>query len=87
MLTVKCYFVDYCCQFGSVFLHFLIAFNHKSDSADSCVTQITDSSQINILISNVREHDLGVSDRDFIFSGIAKDQDALILSVKITLFL
>lgn len=87
MLTVKCYFVDYYYYFGLGFLHFPIAFSHKSDNADSCVTQITDSSQINILISNVREHDLDVSDRGFIFSGIAKGQNALILSVKITLFL
>lgn len=54
--AMKCYFVDdydgnY---YGSGFLNFPIAFNHKSDSADSCVTQITDSSQINILISNCK---------------------------------
>lgn len=86
---MKCYFVDdddddY---YGSGFLHFPIAFNHKSYTADSCITQITDSSQINILISNVKEHDLDVSGRDFIFSCIAEDQNALILSVKIILCL
>lgn len=85
--SVKCYFVDYYDgnYYESGFLNFPIAFNHESDSTDSCITRITGSSQINILISNVREYYLDVSGRDFIFSFIAKDQNAL--SVKTTFFL
>lgn len=66
VLTIKCYFIG--CNyyyFGSGFLHFPIAFNHKSDIADSCIFQNAGSSQVYILVSNVTEQDLVVYGRVF----------------------